>query len=204
MAILHETTHRRREKRVRGFTLIELMVVISVIGVLSSMVLAATYQARVKAHNSLVNQTVEQYRLALELYKSSNNTYPILADTNWHCLGTGYPGNVCGYIDTGPNTDSPALDADLGQYIKQMAAVSVTPLPFGIACSPQDIADWGCVSSTSRYVGMSYACTAVQNAVCTKATIVWMLDGNETCPINGTETFFGVSTLCVLKLGNAG
>ena len=60
-----------------GFTLIELLVVISIIGLLSTIVLAAVNDARVKARNSAKNEIVLQYINALELYASSNGgVYP--------------------------------------------------------------------------------------------------------------------------------
>jgi len=61
----------------KGFTLIELMVVISIIGVLSSVVLAGLQSTRVKARNSRIVQGVQQLRNQIELTRSGDS-YPSL------------------------------------------------------------------------------------------------------------------------------
>ena len=68
-------------KSTRGFTLIELLVVISIIGLLSSIVLASLKSARAKAKDSKRIKKWGSIRKALELYYSSNNSYPAPYDT---------------------------------------------------------------------------------------------------------------------------
>jgi len=57
----------------RGFSLIELLVVISIIGFLSSVVLASLQTAREKARGTAFRQSVDQLVLAIELYRSDHN-----------------------------------------------------------------------------------------------------------------------------------
>ncbi len=61
----------------RGFTLIELMVVISIISVLSSITIATMNVARTKARNSVRVSDVYQIRKALELFYYKNDKYPL-------------------------------------------------------------------------------------------------------------------------------
>jgi len=60
----------------RGFTLIELMVVISIIALLSSIVLASLKTARDKAQQKAFRQQMNQFIIALELYKADYGQYP--------------------------------------------------------------------------------------------------------------------------------
>lgn len=59
----------------RGFTLIELMVVIAIIGLLSSAVLAAMRDARFKAADASVLQEATQLRSIMELERTNSGNY---------------------------------------------------------------------------------------------------------------------------------
>ena len=82
-------------KNQRGFTLIELMVVITIISLLTSIVLTSLSTARVKTRDSVRIQTVKEVQKALELYYSDNGRYPLTGVTtgvSWTFLtlsGTG-------------------------------------------------------------------------------------------------------------------
>ncbi len=53
-----------------GFTLVELMVVISVIGILSSIVYANFGSARASARDDIRKSALKEVQLAIELYKA--------------------------------------------------------------------------------------------------------------------------------------
>ena len=75
-------------KSEKGFTLIEILVVVAIIGLLSSIVMAALSTARVKARDSRRLSDILQIKKALELYYLNNNTYPsILAEGEAGCAG---------------------------------------------------------------------------------------------------------------------
>lgn len=61
---------------VRGFTIIELLVVISIIGLLSSVVLAAMQEARAKARDAQRIQAMNELHKALFFYYDANGEYP--------------------------------------------------------------------------------------------------------------------------------
>ncbi len=63
-----------------GFTLVELLVVISIIGVLSTLLLLQLNVARAKARDAKRVADINQVRSALELYFDDNGNYPATAD----------------------------------------------------------------------------------------------------------------------------
>jgi prepilin-type N-terminal cleavage/methylation domain-containing protein len=60
----------------RGFTLVELLVVISIIGVLSSTVFASLGSTRTKARDARRMSDIKNIQTALELYKDTFGEYP--------------------------------------------------------------------------------------------------------------------------------
>lgn len=65
----------------KGFTLIEILVVIAIIGILASVVLAALNSARSKARDAQRKETLKQISRAAELYYNDNLAYPVT--TGW-------------------------------------------------------------------------------------------------------------------------
>lgn len=68
---------KKNNRRYRGFTLVELLVVISIISLLSSIVLTSVNNARAKARDARRLTDVKQIQTALELYYDTNGRYPI-------------------------------------------------------------------------------------------------------------------------------
>lgn len=64
----------------RGFTLLELLVVISIIATLSSIVLASLNTSRAKARDAQRAYQMRQVIIALELYYDNHGSYPAISD----------------------------------------------------------------------------------------------------------------------------
>jgi|GEM_PF-1346983 len=64
------------KKTDKGFTLVELLVVISIISLLSSVILSSLSSARSKARDSIKIQAMEEYKKALNLFFSDKGYYP--------------------------------------------------------------------------------------------------------------------------------
>ena len=86
-----------------GFTIIELLIVIVVIGILAALILVAYGNIQARAQSSVTKNIVQQYTKALMAYKVDNGHYPTSEDLDQNevaalpenviggaCLGTGY------------------------------------------------------------------------------------------------------------------
>ncbi len=92
------------KKRMFGFTLIELMIAISVITLLASIILASVKSAQAKGRYAQRLRHMQELRNAVTLYKSNNGTVPAgtpdsTNGTNWSALGT----TLSLYMKTMPN-----------------------------------------------------------------------------------------------------
>jgi prepilin-type N-terminal cleavage/methylation domain-containing protein len=60
----------------RGFTLIEVLVVVAIISILSSILYMNFGEAREEAVNKVVRSELKEIQLAIELYRAQNDHYP--------------------------------------------------------------------------------------------------------------------------------
>ncbi len=99
------TTPRRHQ----GFTLVELVIVISVLGILAALVIPKFTDASTTAQTSSVQNTLRSARIALERYKlDHNDAYPAIGDM-WTAM-------------TGRTDQDGTINAsgDFGPYIKSV------------------------------------------------------------------------------------
>ena len=85
----------RQQQTHNGFTLLEMIVVIAIIGILALIVLQALSDARMKARNARRVTEVKHYITAIELAYDKYGNYANDGIANKHvCLGT-YDDNLC-------------------------------------------------------------------------------------------------------------
>src|ERR1700733_2911389 len=72
----------RLHNKSKGFTIVELLIVIVVIGILATLVIVTFTGIQQKARDSKRKTDVGAVQAALESYYSSNSTDPTLADLN--------------------------------------------------------------------------------------------------------------------------
>ncbi|MBC7512436.1 prepilin-type N-terminal cleavage/methylation domain-containing protein [Candidatus Saccharibacteria bacterium] len=79
----------------RGFTIVELLIVIVVLGVLAAITVVAYNGTQTRANNTKTIQGVVKYVRAMHLYSVNNGTYPI--EASYPCLGI-HPGTSCSVV----------------------------------------------------------------------------------------------------------
>ena len=70
------------KKRERGFTIVELLIVIVVIGILALLVITTYSGIQAKARNAKRQTDIQAIQTQLEAFFSQNGYYPSLSDMN--------------------------------------------------------------------------------------------------------------------------
>lgn len=69
----------------KGFTILELLVVVAIVGIISAVILSILSDSRMKSRDSARKTQIQEVLKALELYYTDNGVYPLLGTT----AGTG-------------------------------------------------------------------------------------------------------------------
>lgn len=165
-----------KDRKVLGFTIIELLIVIVVIGILSTLALNSFANAQQQARNAQTITIAKAYHKAILGYVAVNSEYP----PDYACFGTGYPDI---------NNDSTAGDCEgntTNAYVRESTAFNNAIKPYvgsvDTKTNPTIIAaSWG-----ARSVGafFYYSTATTLNGQPQHRWLVYSLEGtDEKCPV---------------------
>ncbi|MEW6087498.1 MAG: prepilin-type N-terminal cleavage/methylation domain-containing protein [bacterium] len=117
-------------KKEKGFTLIELMIVIAILGILAAVAIPNFLNARGKAQDASALSTLEAVKTALEMYAADNGAYPTLAAASTGTalstiIGDDFPTNI-------------KLDSTTGSFAGALNDVNSTPTAYRIYAIGRD------------------------------------------------------------------
>jgi prepilin-type N-terminal cleavage/methylation domain-containing protein len=166
----------------KGFTLIELMVVIAIIGLLSAIVFANLITSRSKAQNVIRLQDVRSYMTVFELYLDDHGYYPYPGNTGTaHCVGA-YPIGYCSWFGQVPQDN--VVNSLISQYIPNL---------------PGDN-NYIDVSGTNVF-GYEYLCKNGDpiNNKCFQYRLEWIMAGSTSCGVGVVFSALPLFTRCYFE-----
>lgn len=161
----------RTIKTTGGFTIVELLIVIVIIGILAAITIVAYNGIQQRASNTATTNAVSEYAKDLQLYATNNGSYP----TPYSCIGA--PGTTCGNVT---NASAPCFG--VGQVTT--AAAFTAQMQTIISSSPQPSSQQVSCGGVN-YGGAFYDSGSFR--------IIWFLGGNQDC--SGTAGLRGINAL---------
>lgn len=143
----------------RAFTLIELLIVISIISMLSSIILATTTTVKAKGRDAQRIQQIRQIDLALRLYIEANGHAPYLGGTGCQTISTAPTSSVLpGCIAVSTPGVSGGYDANWSTFTGQIS-------PY-MPRTPSDPCGSSCISASGFPIGYTYVAPVAMQYYC--------------------------------------
>lgn len=113
----------------KGFTLIEILVVIAVIGVLTALILPNLVGARERARDASLKKTMREFQTAMRLYYNDNQVYPASLANAVAQTGSGSPymkESLNGVVDFYSNPDGTTNSFAACATLENAADIDIT------------------------------------------------------------------------------
>jgi prepilin-type N-terminal cleavage/methylation domain-containing protein len=144
----------------RAFTLVELLVVITIIGILAALITVAAAGALKRAHQAQIKTEMNQLDMAFQTYRDSNGSYPpncvdLVSPTNWNAtiqnqVFTDLKRHIKQAFPRSRESDD-LLRLLCGLNAQTDAASYATPLPNGMSAGEAIVFWLGGFSSDPKY-----------------------------------------------------
>ncbi|MBI1174513.1 MAG: prepilin-type N-terminal cleavage/methylation domain-containing protein [Sideroxydans sp.] len=152
----------------KGFTLIELMIVVAIIGILAAVAIPAYSNYTKKAKFTEVTQATNALKLALDTCYSDTTDF-----TQCTAGSNGVPYNISGTANQQTTTPDAAGAAVLGKYVRWVG-ITGTPTTTGVQITGMAANSNGLNSETF-----------ILNATAATNGVTWLVDPASTCLTSG-------------------
>ncbi|MEI7841661.1 MAG: prepilin-type N-terminal cleavage/methylation domain-containing protein [Gallionellaceae bacterium] len=145
----------------KGFTLIELMIVVAIIGILAAVAIPAYQDYIVKAKLSKVQSTLDPVKLALAQYFQENASFPVGTETAVTAVAASAAGGLFSSIGL---ANTPNLPAEVSELIVTTAAGTPTVVDMQLKLAGIKATTIDALTITLRATGGGTAITWTCNA----------------------------------------
>ncbi len=127
-------------KTSQGFTIVELLIVVVIIAILSTIIIISYRGITNRAYNARTLDAISQASTALRSFKATHNSFPngTTDDTtiNGFCLGNGFKDGICQKItysegrvvsSVGTTEESPGFDNEIKEFIASPIQATIHP-----------------------------------------------------------------------------
>jgi prepilin-type N-terminal cleavage/methylation domain-containing protein len=169
--------HSRR----RGFTIVELLIVIVVIGILATIVIVAYGGIQKRARNVSVINTASEYRTIFMAYAAQNGQYPSGNTLIGYCLGSGY-------VDYNSDGIGDCVDNGSGFYVSENSSYNTMLKTVVVSLPNTTTTVYTRTSDSSKVSGIryDYGANRTLNGVSNPYWIVYLIeDATSKC---GSDT----------------
>ncbi|OGV93640.1 hypothetical protein A3B57_02605 [Microgenomates group bacterium RIFCSPLOWO2_01_FULL_47_10] len=109
------------QSKANGFTLIELIIVISIIGIMAGLLLPNFMASRTRARDSAKKADLRSVKQALQMYNGDKNIYPAAGAANLDIVGCGATGATACNMRSNP---TPAFQAGSTVFMKKFPSIT--------------------------------------------------------------------------------